>query len=147
MGPVNPRVPLSNKSSADYDAHRAALSRGDCAGAVSVFQPYAQRGEAWAISNTGVAHQYCYRDVEAAVAFYTLAARLGDNFSRVKLTELGKPVPAPDLVPQRSGSSSSNAAALAAGLYMLQMSQPRPATNPLNCTTTYFGNTARTTCR
>jgi hypothetical protein len=127
-----------------------AFNKGDCGTAERLFLEAAQKGEPMAINNLGVVQESCYRNVEAAVPYYTLAARRGVDLARVNLTRLGRPVPPADLVPR----SSYDPAAAALALELMRMGQPRPAPQqpastyrpPTNCTTTFYGGVAQTTC-
>jgi TPR repeat protein len=77
----------------------------------------AGRGMALAINNLGACYEsrdFPQRNMDYAVALYSLAARKGDAMAQGNLARLGRPIPAADLLPQQQGSQNSSADGLAA---------------------------------
>jgi TPR repeat protein len=107
----------------------------------------------WCYENPSVA----YRNINTAVSLYTLAARKGDQMAQTRLAQLGRPVPAADLVPQQQAvqSDSADAAALAvlvgaSAIASKSYATPAPTYTPpannLRCTSQVNGQTIWTNC-
>lgn len=125
-----------------------ALNRGDLNTAEAHFNAGVQQGDPAAYNNLGVVAER-RGHMEAAVTYYTLAARYAVPIAIQNLARLGKPIPAPDLANAQAARQASNAAGTAATLQILQSIQPRPAPAPrapVNCTSRRVGNTVQTDC-
>lgn len=104
--------------------------------------PAARAGEKEALNNLGVIYTDCYHDRQKGIAYYTLAARKGEENARMNLANMGQPVPPADLVAQSSDANFLTA------LLLIQASTPRPqASSNINCTSNNLGGgTVTTTC-
>lgn len=132
---------LTACASFDVDQVQAALNRHDCQAAESIVMPAARAGEMEALNNLGVIYTDCYQDRRKGLAYYTLAARKGDESARMNLINLGQQVPPADLVAQSSDSDFLNA------LLLIQATTPKPQSPNINCTSTNLGSgTPTTTC-
>jgi hypothetical protein len=138
---------LSACASFDVNQVQAAMNRHDCQAAEAIVMPAARAGEKEALNNLGVIYSDCYHDRQKGIAYYTLAARKGEENARMNLTNLGQPVPPADLVAQTSDANFLSA------LMLIQAATPRPQAPPqlpsnnINCTSNNLGGgTVTTTC-
>lgn len=112
----------------------AREKRGDWNGAILAYQESINRGEAVDASwnNIGTIQQNRFNNKEAAIKYFSMAARHGSPVARQNLLNLGQPVPAADLAqqrvavqpqpqpqPQQPQATSSNSEGAAALLYLL----------------------------
>ena len=93
-----------------------------------------------ALNDLGVVYADCYHDRQKGVAYFTLAARKGNELARINLTNNGKPVPPADLA-QSSDANFLNA------LLLIQATTPRAQTPYMNCYSNNLGGgTVTTAC-
>lgn len=132
---------LSACASFDVNEVQAAMNRHDCQAAEAIVMPAARAGEKEALNNLGVIYTDCYHDRQKGIAYYTLAARKGEENARINLTNMGQPVPPADLVAQSSDSNFLTA------LMLIQATAPRSQapSNNINCTSNNLGNGVVTT--
>lgn len=129
--------------------------------ALGWFQKAANQGDRSSINAIGRMHelgQGVPKDIDRAVAWYTLAARRGSTVAQANLARLGRPVPKPDLMEQEVKDANSSDGTAAALLLLLggvnayqqgratgYQSSPMPPMPvyqpPINCTSTGLGNT------
>jgi TPR repeat protein len=136
---------LTACASFDVNQVQAAMNRHDCQAAEAIVMPAARAGEKEALNNLGVIYTDCYHDRQKGIAYYTLAARKGEENARMNLANMGQPIPPADLVAQSSDSNFLNA------LMLVQATTPRPQVPPqmpsnnINCTSNNLGNGVVTT--
>lgn len=102
------------------------IRNGSCSGAYEVAR---SKNDPAMYFNMGLIAYECEKERERGINYFKHGARLGEQNAINVLLKLGLQVPAPDLVQQRSSSSSASDAAI--GLMLLQAAQPRPAAIPM----------------
>jgi len=130
-----------------------AAQQGDWQTAIAIWTQEARNGNPTAIYNLGVASEHgagVPQDREQALRLYTLAAQMGNSDARLRLVQLGAPVPE-----VKRANIDPNVLLM---LMMMQNQQQQqqqyrpvvptyrpPPTYNTNCTRDYFGNVSCTT--
>ena len=129
-----------------------AAKQGDFQAAINYWTPEARKGNPVAIFSLGLLAEHgagMPADRNQAIQMYTLAAKMGNSDARLRLAQLGAPVPEIE-----RSSIDPNVLLMLLMMQNQQQSQPQrplvppvvvPPTYNTNCTRDYFGNVNCTT--